>query len=377
MTTILCIDPDPDTVRLVRDATENMSCLIETSTSIDTINELMRGPVDVVLVDISAEASPGRRFLTLLCEEYREVPIIVMFKSSTTDLLIEALRRGAFEFLMKPLTRENIERVIERVLGMLELKKQKDSLRNELLETNRQLRELSYFKDQVSSQIVHDLRNKMAIFTSALDILFLKVVSTLPASIREELDSLKKSVERLTMMIDEVTTLFNIQSPDYIMQWEKTDIESIIHDACQLMKPLANKLDIMLSKNIRRNIFCLVDRRKLHRIIENLLMNGLVFTPAKGQVMVHLDQENIDDQLFFRIDVIDTGVGIPRDDIHNIFKMFYRVRGSSPHGIEGPGIGLSIVKSLVSNHRGKIKVTSRPGDGSMFSILLPILNSVP
>jgi signal transduction histidine kinase len=100
----------------------------------------------------------------------------------------------------------------------------------------------------------------------------------------------------------------------------------------------------------------------------NLLDNAMKYTPAPGHIRVDISQQ--DDQA--RVDVSDSGAGIPADALSHIFERFYRVDPARSSAVEGAGLGLSLAKWIVDRHKGRIDVTSEPGKGSTFTIWLPL-----
>src|SRR5262249_48909206 len=100
----------------------------------------------------------------------------------------------------------------------------------------------------------------------------------------------------------------------------------------------------------------------------NLLSNAVKYTPANGQISVttSADGQNV------RIDISDTGIGIPAENLPHIFDRFYRVRDPQTNSIQGLGLGLSFVAWIVQAHDGRIEVSSKPGDGACFTVWLPL-----
>jgi len=110
------------------------------------------------------------------------------------------------------------------------------------------------------------------------------------------------------------------------------------------------------------------DPQLLRRLISNLLDNAIRYTPAGGQVEARLDTASGE----ARLAISDTGAGIPPESMDKIFERFYRVDKSRTRAEGGFGLGLSIVKWVVDAHHGRISVTSRPGEGSVFTVLMPM-----
>jgi signal transduction histidine kinase len=114
------------------------------------------------------------------------------------------------------------------------------------------------------------------------------------------------------------------------------------------------------------------DRNRLMQVFNNLLHNALSHTPAGGRITVSVKREAD----HARIDMRDTGTGIPADEIAYVFERFYRVDGSRSRTTGGAGLGLAIVKALVETHQGTVSASSTgvPGEGTVFTVLLPVLD---
>jgi signal transduction histidine kinase len=119
------------------------------------------------------------------------------------------------------------------------------------------------------------------------------------------------------------------------------------------------------------NVIVHIDENYMARVIDNLVSNALKYTPSGGRVKVRATSDDNN----ATIEVSDTGLGIPEQDLPHIFDAFYRVRQGEYESIEGSGLGLSIVKTIVEQHGGKVKVESKPGQGSTFWVILPRFKS--
>jgi signal transduction histidine kinase len=110
------------------------------------------------------------------------------------------------------------------------------------------------------------------------------------------------------------------------------------------------------------------DVTHLRRVLDNLLGNALKFTPAGGRITVRLRQEGQN----LVLEVADTGLGIPEDQLERIFERFYQVDGSMSRRFGGAGLGLALVKEIAEAHGGSVSVHSQPGEGSTFRVTLPV-----
>jgi signal transduction histidine kinase len=143
-------------------------------------------------------------------------------------------------------------------------------------------------------------------------------------------------------------------------------LNEIVDDAIATFEPRAKAQNLILTKEAGPMLQALGEARAIRRVIDNLIVNALKFTPAGGRVHLRLYQKA--DNLF--IDVVDTGPGIPDSELPRIFDPFYRASKNTSVP-RGTGLGLSVVKEVVAIHKGRIHVNSILGTGTTFTIELP------
>ena len=152
------------------------------------------------------------------------------------------------------------------------------------------------------------------------------------------------------------------------LQIEKSDIDEMIEAIVKRLSPIAGKAGVELVFETIRPVVAEVDETKLSLAITNVIENGIKYNHEGGTVKITLDSE----PMMFTVTVEDTGIGIPEEDVPNIFERFYRVDKSHSREIGGTGLGLAIARGAVLMHKGAIKVESRVGEGSRFDIKIPL-----
>jgi signal transduction histidine kinase len=151
------------------------------------------------------------------------------------------------------------------------------------------------------------------------------------------------------------------------------NIQSInINDLLELilkrLRPIAAKTDIDLVFESFRPVMAQVDETKLTLALSNLIENAIKYNKKSGWVHVSLNA----DHKFFYIKVADSGIGIPEDDLERIYERFFRVDKSHSREIGGTGLGLAITRNVILMHRGAIKVFSKEGEGTTFTVRIPL-----
>jgi two-component system phosphate regulon sensor histidine kinase PhoR len=175
--------------------------------------------------------------------------------------------------------------------------------------------------------------------------------------------------ERLAKLIEDILDLSKIESGKMMISLLPAGISDIINRAVSIMSNQANSKSISIKTSIADNTpKIMADETKVSQVLINLLDNAIKHTPAGGNITISAAPQ----KSFVRVDVLDTGAGIPEKDLQRIFERFYRVDTARSREFGGTGLGLSIVKHIVQAHGGEVMVKSRVGKGSTFSFTIPI-----
>ena len=177
---------------------------------------------------------------------------------------------------------------------------------------------------------------------------------------------IRRNVERMSNLVSDLLLLSRLESPEPQLRMEMVDLFELVGDVVKLVERAAKEKGIKLKVDVKPGTALLGDPFLLEQMLLNLLDNAVKYT-ERGEVS--LTAEAGDDQV--RIRVSDTGIGIPSEHLPRIFERFYRVDKARSRELGGTGLGLSIVKHIVQLHGGRIEVTSQPGRGSTFTVLLP------
>lgn len=232
--------------------------------------------------------------------------------------------------------------------------------------------ELDRLKTEFFTNISHELRTPLNLILGTLQLFDLYLKNGLPMAIEKlsnHIGSMKQNGLRLVRLIDNIIDASKIDSGFYTINLHNHNVVDIVRDVTNLVSDYVKSKNLYLEFTTDvENIFMACDVDKIERIMLNLLSNAVKFTDQGGSIFVNIYDQG--DKVV--IIVKDTGIGIPFDKQDMIFERFNQVDRSLTRGHEGSGIGLSIVKSLVLMHNGKISVKSDYGCGSEFIIELPV-----
>jgi signal transduction histidine kinase len=231
-------------------------------------------------------------------------------------------------------------------------------------------REIGQMKDDFISLVSHELRTPLAAIKGSTDILLDGIMGELNLRQTDCLVIAKRNIDRLSRLINDLLDFSRIEAGKAQLSKQRMDIANLIKDTVSLLEESAKAKDLRLTASFGPDLPEIeVDADKIIQVITNLVGNAIKFTPAGGQITVEVTR--VKDVL--QIDVVDTGLGVPHQDLVKIFEKFYQViRLDNSQKTKGTGLGLPICKGIVEKHGGKIWVDSELGKGSKFSFSLPI-----
>lgn len=234
------------------------------------------------------------------------------------------------------------------------------------------MQDVSHFKelDQLKSDFVHtvshDLRSPLAGILIATKMLL--QMGSFSEQEREFLVNIEQRVGGMSQLIDDLLDVGKIEA-GIDMEMEPYPLAPIINEVVQLFRAQAELKSIELISEVESSLpLVMANPVRMRQVMNNLLSNGIKYTPEGGQVKIKAHQKEGE----VHIQVIDTGVGIPAADQPRIFEKFYRVRGEHVASIKGTGLGLAITKGIVEKHHGRVWLESVFGEGTTFTVALPI-----
>lgn len=222
-------------------------------------------------------------------------------------------------------------------------------------------------EQQFIADVAHELKTPLSTLRNCIEVGFEK-----PRSVKEYKQILKDVLEdtnTLSLRINDILDLAWLETPHEQARWQKFNLTTILNDLVEVAQKLALDKKITVKASIEENVWVFGVRDKLAKAILNVIDNGIKYSRKNGQLMI--DLESIHDKAL--ITITDQGVGIKEEELDKIFNRFYRV--DQDEKSFGSGLGLAIVKSIVHFHKGEIKVSSKPAEGSVFTISLPLFSS--
>jgi len=237
-------------------------------------------------------------------------------------------------------------------------------------------REIERMKDEFVSVVSHELRTPLTSIRGALGLLASGVLRVNPEKAQRMLDIAVNNTDRLIRLINDILDIERIESGKVTMNKQACDAASLMSQAIEVMRPLAEKAEICLSVSpISAQLWADPDR--IIQVFTNLLSNAIKFSPPGSTVWLSAEIESRESGLpapYITFQVKDIGRGIPKDKLESIFGRFQQVDASDSRKKGGTGLGLAICRNIVQRHAGRIWVTSTLGAGAVFTSPCPSSN---
>jgi PAS domain S-box-containing protein len=227
---------------------------------------------------------------------------------------------------------------------------------------------LIQLKEEFIASVSHDLRTPLFSLNGYLDLLRNGKVNDAEVQ-KEFLTRASKDVDRLMEMVNELLDISRLESNRLVLNWEEVDLGTVILEVLQSLQEQANTKRIsLMSAPLDSSLIAEADPVRMRRVLSNLVENAIKFSDVDGNILVSGKSQNGN----ITIQVIDQGCGIPIEDCARVFDKYYQVSNTLIKNRFGTGLGLYIAKQIVEAHGGSIGVESQLGNGSTFSVTIPV-----
>ncbi|HRH94574.1 MAG TPA: ATP-binding protein [Prosthecobacter sp.] len=244
-----------------------------------------------------------------------------------------------------------------------------DQNRTELEASNQKLRELDEAKSRFFANISHELRTPLTLLIAPLESLINRTESTRTPEDRDLMGTMHGNAMRLLKLINDLLDLVRLESGRAQVRYQRVNMKDFINGLATAVGAVAQDKRIHLHTHVDSSLgTVMADPEKLERICLNLLFNALKFTAAGGRVDFNAEQN----EGWLVIEVRDSGMGIPADQLPHIFNRFWQADTSSQRKFQGMGIGLALVKELAESQGGSVSASSEVGKGTTMTIKLPL-----
>jgi signal transduction histidine kinase len=314
---------------------------------------------DVVLLDLMMPGIDGLGVLEQVLRTHPNIVCIVITGYATIESAVEAMKHGAFDFLPKPFTPDELRLIVNRGLEQRKLLEETAALREEK----------ERMKQYFITIVTHELRSPLLLVKQYLDLIVNGKMGTIDDVAREMLGGAFSTLTRLLDIIADWLELARINAGDIAGGMREISLWPALERVVAEMAPFARDKGVTVSlEDAPDSCLVLAHAESLEVVFKNLVSNAIKYNKPQGSVT--LAGRYADGNL--RIEVRDTGLGIPKQDLPFVFEDFFRVKSSKTAEITGTGLGLSIVKKIVEGHHGSIQVESTEDEGTVVTVALPL-----
>jgi PAS domain S-box-containing protein len=250
---------------------------------------------------------------------------------------------------------------------------EREGLLHELESQNERLRELDRLKDEFVALVSHELRTPLTSIRGYLELVLEGEAGDLNDEQRQFLGVVERNAHRLLALVGDLLFLAQMEAGKLSLEIGAVDLSAIAAESVETARPLAEEKDVTLTLATGPLALIGGDRARLAQLLDNLISNGIKFTPSGGRVDVRVRGQRGNAV----IEVRDTGMGIPSDEQQHLFERFFRTSRATEQAIPGTGLGLAISKAIVHAHGGRITLTSEENAGTTFRVSIPIRQAQP
>ncbi len=399
---ILIADDDENVVITLKAVLEREHYEVSAANSRDEAEELARSvDFNVALVDLRLGDADGLELLGMLKDAAPDSPVIILTGYASLESSIEAIRRGAYDYLVKPCEIEELKMTVSRAMerGLLaKALKQKlveleaanahiqgfaDELQTKVTEATHELSEkvdeLAEAKKRVESSqrqreefikvITHELAQPLTALTGCADLLDRRLLP--PELLNEASSIIVGETRRLKRLVRDLADASTLASGSFQIHSVLSNLESIVRGQVLLARATSDQHNVEFESKVTVPARAWCDPDRIAQVLSNLLTNAIRYT-KDGTIRVTLST----DESHATIAVADEGPGIAPEHLTHLFEPYFRLEHGGENLLAGMGLGLYITKAIAEAHGGKVVVESVRGKGSTFKVILPLVSAV-
>jgi len=367
----------------------------EAATGEEAMTRIGTESFDVVVADIMMPGMTGIELLRHIRERDNDAIVIVMTGYASLQTAIEAMKFGAYDYLIKPFDDvDKVMNVVARAADRCRLVRRNTKLLGNLQKTNRrlqemfaeaqerstelekaynELKELERLKTQFVSSVSHELRTPLALVKGYVVMMADHLLGSLNDSQLGALRVVNERTDGLIQMVEDLLFIQDIELDGACLCLEAVSLVNVVHKACRRMQTRLRRKAISLHvvpEESEKTAIPIIqaDALRLEQAITHLLDNAVKFSPPGSQVFVEVKVQ--DQQLC--LTVKDRGEGIAPEELDRIFERFYRAKVGNQHQIGGTGLGLSLAKYIAEMHGGDVSINAASGKGTTVHMTLPL-----
>ena len=332
--------------------------VMETSSGEGAIEILKNIIPEIILLDNKLPGIQGVDVLEYIKKHQLDCVVVMITSFASLELAVKATNNGAYDFIPKPFTPQELKSSMENITKNIFLKR----MSKKLYTTGKQIR------FQFLSYLSHELKAPLNAIEGYMNMMQKKQLG-------ENIDAYNDIVERSLLrikgmrdLIMDMLDLTKLNSPASEKNFQQVNLTQLAKNSIDTVRPYSIQKDIVINLKAEKEVNFSAIPEDMEIIFNNLLSNAVKYNKDNG--VVDMKIERSDESI--SIIMTDTGIGMSSEEISSLFKDFYRIKKAETRNIPGTGLGLSIVKKIAEKYNGSVSVNSEPTLGSTFTVTLPI-----
>ncbi len=318
---------------------------------------LMRQPHDLVLVDLKMPEMDGVEVARRVRALDPNLVTILITGYATVESAVAVMKEGAYDYLPKPFTPDELIIVVRRGLEKRRLDRESRALREEKAAMERNF----------VTMVTHQLRSPLGAIFQYIEVLLSDIGGTLSEMQREMLERARERLNGLLQLINDWLDMSRLQAGEITHRLRPAALASCVDAALAGLEWSAREKGIEISTEVPDDLPLVeVDPDSFREVLSNLISNAIKYNRPNGYVRIRAFQQ----EDWVVVEVEDDGMGIEEKEIPFLFEQFFRSKSKEVREQQGTGLGLAIVEKIVRAHGGKMQVRSQLGKGSTFSVFV-------
>jgi two-component system, sensor histidine kinase and response regulator len=331
--------------------------VLEAETGERAIEIIAENMPEILLLDNKLPGIQGIEVLEHVKKNRLNIIVVMITSYASLELAVKATSDGAYDFIPKPFTPQELKSSIENITKKLFFK----SVSNRLQDAGRQVR------FQFLSLLSHELKSPLNSIEGYVEMIRERQMGENLKDYDQILGRIQERIKGMRTLVLDLLDLTKVESGNVKREPQPVKLATIARSAIESMHPYSIQRDIRVALHADPEITLCADPEEMEIIFNNLISNAIKYNRKNGSVDCFIEENNH----AIGIRVTDTGIGMTQPEIDKIFQDFVRIKNEKTKNITGSGLGLSIVKKLIDSYNGKIEVTSVPDSGSTFIVTLP------
>jgi len=381
---ILLVDDDLALLQALPHAISLRMTGVQIQTAADAstaLSLLQEQEYDAIVSDIKMPGMDGLELLARIAERHPDTPVLLITGHGEHELAIQAIRGGAYDYILKPIDRDDFVASLQRALHTRQLRRQIEvqqralewyalSLEQQVEQRTRELVTTNTTKDALLHMVAHELASPLTSLKGNIQMIDRQLQRADEVEkIRRTVSEVVRSMSRWERVVQDLQDTAHIQTLRFVLHRSRCDLVEICRQV--LTEFTAGVGTAPTCEFFAESLEADVDPERISQVLLNLLFNARKYSPKGAPITILIRQAGEEAIIAIR----DQGVGIPTEQISRLTEPFYRVPGIEVQtgSTTGLGLGLYLVRTIVEQHGGRLEVLSREGKGSTFSVVLPLI----